>query len=431
MDDLSPNAAALFTDYTGNITESDLKTDLFKNEFTIKRRFAKFNFGYFMDQVITPYGKGIKNPVLEMNFFTGEKPLMAKTTLYQYKDGNYHWEGATEAKFYSQTFFVVNKHGGFGHVQIDDRILSFHPIVYNKEVIMVIEEMDQNKFPSCGSKPETKTEGDPVSVPKQSQGNYAIEALFVYPQPFNTLCDNSFWNLIFPNGVLAMYTEYLTRELNIKYRQDGVIHQITFRGHTFCSDYAPRGRNFNFDIERLRSNREFLDERDRVNADVVCMVVREGDLCGTALAPFGVNASRSERGAQMIVRNSCAVSNHSLAHEMGHLLGLQHERADHPVINGNYCQFGYYMRIAHNRNGLNNPPLVRRSIMAIGTQAARQGIANPNRIGVFSDGRDFRFFNSFVRMGIPCNAETDDEFEKPANNIQTINMNVPILSNYR
>lgn len=429
MEVASPNAASLFTDYTGSITESDLKTDPFKNEFAIKRRFAKFNFGYFKDQVITPHGKGVKNPVMEVSFFKGEKPMKPKTTAYEYKDGYYHWEGAIEAKFYSQAFFVVNKHGGFGHVQVDDRILSFHPIAYNKEVIMVIEEIDQNKFPSCGSEVEID-KGDPISVPKQAQGGYVIDLLFVYPQPFTSLCEDSFWNNLFPNGILELYTECLTDELNIKYRQEGVIHQITFRGHTFCSDYNPVGRNLNFDMERLRSNRPFLDERDRVNADAVCMITTRGDLCGKAGAPWALNARAAEK-AHMIVRNSCAISNHSLAHEMGHLLGLKHERADFPVLNGNPCQFGYYMKIAFNRNDLNNPPLIRRSIMAIGTQADKQGIRNPGRIGLFSDGRDFRFFNAFVRMGIPCNANANNEFEKPANNIQTINMNAPILSNYR
>ncbi len=426
----SPQAESLFTDYTGKTTESDLKTDPFKNEYAIKRRFAKFNFDYFRDMVVTPYAKGDKNPVLEMNFFNNEKPVVAKTKAYEFKDGYYHWEGTVDAKFYSQAFFVVNKNGGFGHLQVDDRILSFHPIAIDKEVIMLIEEMDQNKFPSCESESETK--GDPTSVHKQAQaqGGYVIDLLFVYPQPFTGLCENSFWNLIFPNGILELFTSFLTDELDIKYRQEGVIHQISFRGHSLCSDYDPVGRNLNFDMARLRSLGTISRERDRVNADAVCMITTRGDFCGKAGSPWVLNAGAAER-AHMIVRNSCAISNHSLAHEMGHLLGLKHERADFPVLQGNPCQFGYYIRIAFNRNGLENPPFIKRSIMAIGTQANKQGIPVPGRIGLFSDGRDTRFFGPFIRLGIPCDANANNEFEKPANNIQTINMNAPILSTYR
>lgn len=425
----APQAESLFTDYTGNVTASDLKSDLLKNAFATKRRFAKFNFAYFRDQVVSPYGKGSQNPVLPLNFFPGEKPIVSKTTAFEYRDGYYHWEGAIDAKFYSQAFFVVNKNGGFGNVQIDDRIISFHPMAHNKEVIVVIEEMDQNKFPSCGAKSET--DSDPISVPKQSQGNHDIDILFVYPQYFSNLCGNTFWNNIFPGGILPLLTEYMTDELDIKFRQDGVIHQINFRGHSFCSDYNPRGGDFNIDLDRLGTNAAISRERDRVDADAVCMVVLDGELCGRAKSPWALNAQTAEN-PHMIVQNSCAVANHSLAHEFGHLLGLKHERADFANLQDNPCQFGYYMRIAFNRNDLNNnPAMIRRSIMAIGAQADKQGIRRPGRVGVFSDGRDFRFFNAFVRLGIPCNANANNEFERPANSIQTINMNIPILANYR
>ena len=430
MDTDSPQAGNLFSEFTGKITESDLKTDLFKNEYAIKRHFAKFNYAYFKETVIIPRSKGVKNPVLEIDFFHDDKPMKPKTTAYEYKDGLHHWEGEIEAQFFNQAFFVVNEHGGFGNVQVDDRIISFHPFAFNNEVIMVIEEMDANKFPSCGVKSEN--DGDPKYVPKQGQGNYDIDILFVYPRYWNNLCGNSFWNRIFPDGILETYSEYLTDELDIKYRQEGVMHQITFRGHVLCSGFSPQGGDFENDIDRLEALQHVRQERDRVNADVVCMVALEGDVCGLANSPWALGARSAETAYNMIVLTSCVVANHSLAHEMGHLLGLKHERADFPVLNGNPCQFGYYMRFAFNRDQLNNnPPLIRRSIMAIGTQARKQGIAKPSRIGLFSDGRDFRFANIFVRMGISCNANANNEFEKPANNIETINQNVPILSTYR
>ena len=426
----SPQAESLFSEFTGKITESDLKTDLFKNEYAIKRHFAKFNYAYFKEMVIAPYGKGVKNPVLAIDFFHDDKPMKPKTTAYEYKDGLHHWEGEIDAKFFSQAFFVVNEYGGFGNVQVDDRIISFHPFAFNKEVIMVIEEIDPNKFPSCGVK--SNTDGDPNYVPKHGHGNHDIDVLFVYPRYWNNLCGDTFWNNIFPNGILQTYTDYLTDELDIKYRQEGIVHQIRFQGHVLCSGYSPRGGDFEHDVDQMEALQHVTQERERLRADVVCMVALEGDGCGRANSPWELGPRTANGSYCAVVLNSCAVANHSLAHEMGHLLGLKHERADFDVINGNYCQFGYYMRFAFNRDQLNNnPAMIRRSIMAIGTQAEKQGIRRPSRIGLFSDGRDIRVWNVFIRMGIGCNVNANNEFEKPANNIQRINHNVPILANYR
>jgi peptidyl-Asp metalloendopeptidase len=99
------------------------------------------------------------------------------------------------------------------------------------------------------------------------------------------------------------------------------------------------------DLEILRDDRDgALDEvhglRDLHGADVVQLVVEEGDGCGIAYSMGRAGAAFSE-WAFSVVERSCIDSTYAMAHELGHNLGCDHAPED-PTTSGAFVySFGY------------------------------------------------------------------------------------------
>ncbi len=126
------------------------------------------------------------------------------------------------------------------------------------------------------------------------------------------------------------------------------------------------------DLEILRDERDgALDEvhrlRDRNGADVVQLVVEEGDGCGIAYSMGRSGASFSE-WAFSVVERSCIDSTYAMAHELGHNLGCDHAPED-PTTNGAFAySFGYKDLVAGFR-----------TIMAYGPGTTRRAILESAR----------------------------------------------------
>jgi hypothetical protein len=99
------------------------------------------------------------------------------------------------------------------------------------------------------------------------------------------------------------------------------------------------------DLEILREENDgALDEvhelRDAHGADVVQLVVEEGDGCGIAYSMGRAGASFSE-WAFSVVERSCIDTTYAMAHELGHNLGCDHAPED-PKTKGAFAySFGY------------------------------------------------------------------------------------------
>ena len=99
------------------------------------------------------------------------------------------------------------------------------------------------------------------------------------------------------------------------------------------------------DLEILREDNDgALDEvhelRDAYGADVVQLVVEEGDGCGIAYSMGRAGASFSE-WAFSVVERSCINTTYAMAHELGHNLGCDHAPED-PTTKGAFAySFGY------------------------------------------------------------------------------------------
>ncbi len=125
--------------------------------------------------------------------------------------------------------------------------------------------------------------------------------------------------------------------------------ELVYAGQT---DYTESG--FSTDLTRFRVPGDgYMDEvhilRNKYSADICVLLVRDPEYCG--LAYVGV----TENNAFCVVstNSTCATTNYSFGHEIGHLLGCRHD----PAVDSGTTPFAY-------GHGYVNPSKTWRTIMA-------------------------------------------------------------------
>lgn len=133
-------------------------------------------------------------------------------------------------------------------------------------------------------------------------------------------------------------------ETNTGYANSGVDQRINLV-HTMEVSYSEAFFDWDVTLDRLqRTNDGFMDEvhplRDAHQADLVVVLVNDGQFCGLgyimttpaiSFAPFGFS----------LVNWECATGNFSLAHETGHNMGSEHDRANAGGSGSYPYSFGY------------------------------------------------------------------------------------------
>ncbi len=144
--------------------------------------------------------------------------------------------------------------------------------------------------------------------------------------------------------------------------------ELVYAGQT---NYSESG--FSTDLSRLRNTGDgYMDEvhtlRNRYSADICVLLTYDLALCGMAK---GIGVSADDAFCIVSTNSTCATTNYSFGHEIGHLLGCRH---DHFVDN-NATPFPY-------GHGYVNPSKTWRTIMAYQTECVTcprlQYWSNPN-----------------------------------------------------
>ena len=135
-------------------------------------------------------------------------------------------------------------------------------------------------------------------------------------------------------AAIAAAIDLMIAETNQAYAESGVLQRVVLvaREEVQYTEYHPFGFGSWRDLDRLANPSDgYMDEvhalRDRVGADLVHLIADrdhrdrggEWDVCGIAYLPFG-----SDYGAFGLTHHSCG--GRTFAHELGHNMGLQHDR---------------------------------------------------------------------------------------------------------
>lgn len=231
------------------------------------------------------------------------------------------------------------------------------------------------------------------------------------------------------DGVAALI-ELLVAETNLALEHSGVAARIRL-AHRQAVDYQPSVR-MGEDLDRLQDPGDgHLDEvhmlRDLYAADLVHLLVgRAADSCGVAYL-LTADVPEAERYGFSVSAAACHGYGYAFAHELGHNMGLHHDRYVAGRNRNVLYRYAYgYVNQAGLRPGAS---VVRRwrTIMAYGDQCRANGVScrilrrfsNPDR----SYGDD--------PLGVERQAEDRERDGGPADARRVINRTLPRLAGFR
>ncbi|MEP7156918.1 MAG: reprolysin-like metallopeptidase [Betaproteobacteria bacterium] len=129
-------------------------------------------------------------------------------------------------------------------------------------------------------------------------------------------------------AAIVAQIELAVSEANLAYLNSGIGHRLRLL-KTLEVDYVETGSS-STDLGRLRSRTDkFLDEvhayRAAYGADIVSLIVeRMDDACGIGYLMSNVTTTFAASAFNVVARG-CATGNYTLAHEVGHNMGLRHD----------------------------------------------------------------------------------------------------------
>ncbi len=177
-------------------------------------------------------------------------------------------------------------------------------------------------------------------------------------------------------------------------------------------DYTETG-DMGTSLDRLQGATDgFMDEvhalRDQLGADLVSLMTNESNYCGIAYM-----AGNAAAYAFSVVTPNC-FSNHSLAHEIGHNQGNNHDRVSSGGVTGNGYSYGY--RTCDNLALANGQDF--RTVMGY-------PCASSPRVNQFSN--PDLYYNNAAPMGISYEANP----AQAADNARSMNATAPFIAAYR
>lgn len=333
--------------------------------------------------------------------------------------GKYTWRGTVEgANFYGRAILAVVGNQIAGTVQKDGKTFLIRPVSNN---VQVVSEVNSSGFPdeliesTAGGGNARFRIGALAEKPRPQRvatsSVYEIKVMLVYADGVGLAC-----NPVFPfpwlSSLICLIYESNLNDVWDTFTADTVTADVSL----YCSTYVESG-DLQTDIDWLEHDATIATERDARNADLVSMLVTAPADCGIGNYNSVVDAGDDDR-AFSVVRTSCALSNYSLAHEIGHNMGMWHDQyVTDDGLAATDCNFGYTIRV-------NGAPYAR-DVMAYDDECDAAGVVDCPRIAAYSYDLTISLAGLTIEFGQPC-GDPD-----AANNVSIFNASVPIVSAFR
>jgi hypothetical protein len=329
----------LFISLSGSATALDKQTAA---DLTVFRsRLVRVDWGWMHSVDGTAQGQASSTGRVVLNLFDDAVFVAVLNRREVRSDRSFTWLGHIEGAQRSQVTLVVEDDVVVGNIRVAD---LYFQVRYRDAGVHVIRQVDESRFPPDG-------EPIPVNIPtRETTRDFGIAAaddgstfdvMVVYTPAARAAA----------GGTTAMNAliNLAVSETNTAYSRSGVIPRVRLV-HAEEVAYT-ESRTFSTDLNRLRNPSDgFMDNvhalRNAHGADLVSLFIEGTSLCG--IAYLMLNQSNAfEAFAFSVVARICATGNYTFGHELGHNMGLQHDRADAPG-NGVFLFSHGYVDIPHN-----------------------------------------------------------------------------------
>ena len=347
---------------------------------------------------------------LSIEAFDGTNLVLDKERVEERSVGNYTWYGTVRGYSKGRAILtVVDGHMAGSIVLLDDALQShgIYEIVPTANGMHALQEMNQSAFQieepaHRHAPPQLKNSSDKPDSGKDSAGT--IDIMVVYSNQtaaaagggigaqIQTAIDNT--NQVYANSQISQRLRLVHYE-QVNYNEHGSdVYGTALDDLTGTSD----GQMDN--VHSLRNT---------YGADLVTLFIENGSYCG--IGWIGSSASY----AFSAVNRGCAISNNTLAHELGHNMGAMHDPYQVSVGgegSGPYTYgYGYVSVAGHFRD-----------IMAYDSQCQANGFSC-TRIPYLSN-------PNITYGGLPIGTQQNDP--TPTSNVaRVLNTTAPTIANFR
>jgi len=307
----------------------------------------------------------------------------------------------TGAKFLGRITMSVSDAGARATVHFDGRVYLVYP---TKQDVMRIDEINQHSAPHdpdgpnryhiafgdcasslqrCDSPPQPATIALLVLLPQQSNDPY-----------FDLVCNDQ--------SLLSLEQRHLQAHMTMAWTLLGQPMGVTPSVNVVCTDYKPIGDQFHSDLRWLKTNITNLQKT--YAADLVTLMVPSALTCGGGVSCNNPGLQSNLAGS--VINWLWATSIFGWAHEVGHTLGMDHDRGTLATSeNDQACNFGYRSDRYH-------------TIMAYPKDKPV--------IGTYSSGE---VINGLI-LGVSCEATPDPEGYRRASNITQLQRAAPCAAKF-
>jgi peptidyl-Asp metalloendopeptidase len=249
--------------------------------------------------------------------------------------GRLLWRGRISGLEDSDVSFAVTDGVIVGQITMPGAQYRLHPA---NDGLYSVEQVDTSALPSELPPVAADTSGaaDTTGVPSTSVDSGAvIDVLVVYTPAARAAAGST--------AAMQSLIDLAVSNTNTAYANSGVLQRLRLVHRTEVS-YTENG-SISTDLERLQSSTDgFADEvhalRNTYGADMVSLLTTSSEACGVGYVMTAVDSSFAPF-AFNVTAWDCAAGNLSLAHELGHNMGLAHDAANAAFQAAYSYSYGY------------------------------------------------------------------------------------------